>query len=327
MAKPEPVGVLGITLRRWLKSKIGAATIITLLLTAILLPLLEDRYGWWSKLNTQLDNWGVPDVLTSWWGWFDTYALRWVAFGVVLLAALALLLLWDSRNTSKAQLWVCESHSKKGHELTDARPELSKDKHLKAMSKWRHRAEKDVERAFGFPVRDWFSNMSSVPQNSIEWTRGDQDWEGHIVKHQWLTSKLEDLAERVRRDLPHIPSEDATRPWMPENRLLSLLALKQRGEDLVEQYDMILRAMQNMGMENPQNEAASAAQLRELQVDPWLSDVRTTLTEQELAIFDRRKGGLVNVPLNAIADIRSLGTIVSEYLRRLNTICEAAQRG
>ena len=107
------------------------------------------------------------------------------------------------------------------------------------------------------------------------------------------------------------------------SRLGMLLRLKRAGENLVTLLD---RAIQFAYEPNSQlrGEEQFVADMRELQIKPWLELVRDELTLGELNIFDSDPGGssVNDIDIDLFTDLKGLRRYLAERVSRLDDMCE-----
>ncbi len=107
------------------------------------------------------------------------------------------------------------------------------------------------------------------------------------------------------------------------SRLGMILRLTRAGENLVTLLD---RAIQFAYEPNSQlrGEEQFVADIRELQINPWLEFVRDELTPGELNIFDGDPGrsSVNDIDIDLFTDLKGLRRHLAERVNRLDDICE-----
>ncbi len=105
------------------------------------------------------------------------------------------------------------------------------------------------------------------------------------------------------------------------SRLGMLLRLIRAGENLVTLLD---RAIQFAYEPNSQlqGEEQFVADIRELQINPWLELVRDELTPGELNMFDFDPGRSSVNDIDLFTDLKGLRSYLAERVNRLDDICE-----
>ncbi len=107
------------------------------------------------------------------------------------------------------------------------------------------------------------------------------------------------------------------------NRLGMLVRLKRAGDNLVTLLD---RAIQFAYEPNSQlrGEEQFVADMRELQINPWLEFVRDELTPGEFNMFDGDPGrsSVIDTDLDLFTDLKGLRRYLAERVNRLDDICE-----